>query len=147
MPEGCRRLHSAAAGGRWGNTRHTDHPGSLALSSGLEAIGICLFCCPPPTPKKIASPWVTENKINKSLTARDGASQVRTLYQAVLIFILSQPDPLRQERRHSAIVSLASFPFPGLCFPMKTKTKQKDSPANPKSIPALNPQMLDIILF
>ena len=147
MPEGCRRLHSAAAG--VGRGEHQAHrpPWQPGIEQWLRSNRNLFVLLPTPHPKKIASPWVTENKINKSLTARDGASQVRTLYQAVLIFILSQPDPLRQERRHSAIVSLAGFPFPGLCFPMKTKTKQKHSPANPKSIPALNPQMLDIILF
>lgn len=45
-----------------GNTRHTDHPGSLALSSGLEAIGICLFCCPPPTPKRLPAPGLQKTK-------------------------------------------------------------------------------------
>ena len=88
-----------------------------------------------------------QNKTNKSCTAPDRASQVLTFYQPALTFIISQADPLRQERWQISIVSLASLPFSGLCSPMKNKTKQNETLASPQSFPTPNPQVVSFTLF
>lgn len=102
-----------------------------------------------PPPYKDCQPlgYRKQNKTNKSLTAPDRASQVLTFYQPVLTFIISQADPLRQECWQISIVSLASLPFSGLCFPMKNETKQNETLASPKSFPTPNPQVVSFMLF
>ena len=102
-----------------------------------------------PPPYKDCQPlgYRKQNKTNKSRTAPDHASQVLTFYQPVLTFIISQADPLRQERWQISIVSLASLPFSGLCSPMKNKTKQNETLASPQFFPTPNPQVVSFTLF
>lgn len=87
------------------------------------------LACPAPL-QRLPAPGLEKTKQNKQ---KPCCPKVLTFYQPVLSFIISQADPLRQERRQSSIVSLSSLPFSGLCSPMKNKTKQNETPASPKS--------------